>query len=80
MLLELTLSQDDEDFGQEGDTFMLSDSYIVGVARDGEGSKLHVDMSDTDKFKTIFVKERYELWYELRLNPKVSKKPGRIQN
>ncbi len=69
MLLELTLTQDDDDFGLEGAKIMLNDSSVVGVSPDGSGSKVFVDMSDLAKFKTLHVKQSYEQWYILRLNP-----------
>ncbi len=69
MLLELTLTQDDEDFGPEGTKIMLNDSSIVGVSPNGSGSKVFVDLSDLDKFKTLYVKQPYEQWYILKLNP-----------
>jgi len=70
MLLELTLLKDDKDFGPKGSKVMISDSYVVGVTNNpnGRGSKLFVDMSDLETFKTLFVKESYEKWHLLRLN------------
>jgi len=69
MLLELTLTQDDEDFGVAGTKFMLNDSYVVGVSPWDNGSKVLVDLSDLAKFKSLYVKETYETWYIIRLNP-----------
>lgn len=69
MLLELTLTKDNDVFGPEGTKFMLNDGYVVGVAKDGSGSKVFVDMSDLEPFITVYVKEAYEKWYILRLNP-----------
>jgi hypothetical protein len=69
MLLELTLTEDDEDFGLEGTKILLNDSYIVGIMEHGNGSKILVDMSDLAKFKTLYVKQKYSTWFMLRLNP-----------
>ena len=69
MLLELTLTEDSDDFGPAGTKIMLNDGYVIGVAPDGNGSVVHVDMSDLGKFITLHVKEAYERWYILRLNP-----------
>lgn len=69
MLIELTLTQDDEDFGAAGTKIMLSDDYVVGVTPDGSGSKIFVNLSDLAKFKTLYVAEAYETWFLIRLNP-----------
>ena len=72
MLLELTLKQENEFFGPAGSKVMLNDSYVVGVTKndDGaEGSKVFVDLSDTNEFITLYVRQAYETWYLLRLNP-----------
>ncbi|MCK5602500.1 hypothetical protein KAR91_11535 [Candidatus Pacearchaeota archaeon] len=69
MLLELTLTEDDEDFGPEGTKILMNDSYVVGVVQHGNGSKILVDLSDLEKFKTLYVKQAYTTWYMLRLNP-----------
>jgi hypothetical protein len=69
MLLELTLTEDDEDFGHFGEKIMINDAYVVGVMKEGNGSKVLIDMSDLEKFKTLHVAEPYHNWYILRLNP-----------
>lgn len=70
MLLELTLIKDDKDFGLKGSKVMISDGYVVGVTNNpnGKGSKIFVDMSDLETFKTLYVKESYTKWHMLRLN------------
>lgn len=68
MLLELTLKEEDEDFGPAGSKVMINDGYVVGVAHHPRGSKIFVDMSDLGKFKTLVVREDYESWYLLKLN------------
>lgn len=71
MLLELTLVEDDDDFGLAGSKFMIGYGYVVGVGIDPSTgkTKIHVDMSDQDIFKTILVEEPYERFYIMRLNP-----------
>lgn len=69
MLLELTLMKADPDFGNAGDKVMVSETYVVGVAKAPQGSKVFIDMSDLDTFKTLYIRETYENWYVLRLNP-----------
>lgn len=69
MLLELTLTQDNDVFGPEGTKIMVNDSYVVGVAPNGSGTKVFLDMSDLEPFITVYVKEAYSKWYILRLNP-----------
>jgi len=69
MLLGLTLTEDDDDFGKEGTKILLNDAYVVGVMQHGTGSKILVDLSDLAKFKTLYVKQAYSTWFMLKLNP-----------
>lgn len=69
MLLEVTLTQDDNEFGPTGTKVMVNDAYVVGVSRHDGGSKIFVDLSDLQSFKTLYIQESYEQWFILRLNP-----------
>jgi len=69
MLLEITLTKDDVDFGVKGTKIMIRDGYVVGVSPHINGSKIFIDMSDVNKFKTLYVKESYNKWKILKLNP-----------
>ncbi len=69
MLLEVTLMKKDPEFGNPGEKVMVSETYIVGVAKQPQGSKIFIDMSDLNKFKTLYIRENYENWYTLKLNP-----------
>ena len=69
ILLELTLAKPNENFGEAGDKIMLSASYIIGIAPHTTGARVHVDMSDLEKFITLYVKEEYDKWKILKLNP-----------
>lgn len=69
MFLELTLAKDDDNFGPFGTKVMINDAYIVGVTGSETGSKVLIDMSDLEKYKSIHVSEPYSKWRILRLNP-----------
>lgn len=70
MLLEVTLSRNDEDFGLQNSQIMINLGNVVAITKDeGSGSIFHVDLSDLGKFKKIYVKETYDRWFAIRLNP-----------
>jgi hypothetical protein len=69
MLLEVTLSKNDEDFGSAGQKILLNFSYVVGIGYKKSGCILHLNLSDTNKFKSIHVTEDYSNWFIMKLNP-----------
>ena len=70
MLLEVTLARDDEDFGLQNTKVLMNLSNVVGITKDANGgSVLHVDLSDLGKFKKIYIKEDYDRWNIIKLNP-----------
>lgn len=63
MLIELELTKDDDDFGPAGSKIMINDSCVVVVLKHKNGSKIHVNLSNLENPKTLYVEEKYELWY-----------------
>ena len=69
MLLEITLSRDDDNFGEKGSKVLINDSYVVGITSDDGGRAIiHVDLSDQELYTKLYTEETYEKWYALRLN------------
>jgi len=69
MLIECKLTRDDPHFGKAGTKVMINDGYIVGVTSHSSGSKVFVDLSDLEVFKTLYTNFEYKDWYILKLNP-----------
>ena len=70
MLLEVTLRQDDEDLGSEGDNILLNFGNVVAISKEeNDKAIVHLDVSDLGKFRKVYIKERYQDWNILKLNP-----------
>jgi len=70
MLLEMQLAKDDVDLGPAGSKVLINDAYIVAIKREPgtNNTILYLDLSDLGKYTKIYVEEKYEQWYMLRLN------------
>jgi len=69
LLLSVTLTKDNAEFGVEGTNVLINSKYVVGIVPNGTGSKLTIRMGDGN-LSILEVKERFDTnWKLVTLNP-----------